>query len=67
MLLLKESIMKKAGVSSWYIDSCRKIKYLFPKAQLVEYAIMYCQLAYYKAYFPEIFLDVTQKYTKSEE
>ena len=63
----EESIMKKAGVSSWYIDSCRKIKYLFPKAQLVEYAIMYCRLAYYKAYFPEIFLDVTQKYTKSEE
>ena len=54
--------MLEAGASEWYIESCRKIRYLYPKSQMVEYAAMLCRLAYYRMCFPSTFEDVYRQY-----
>lgn len=48
-------IMEEAGVPEWYIESCRKIKYLFPKGHAVAYVTMTVRIAYYKLYHPYSF------------
>lgn len=48
-----ERDMRSSGVPDWYIESCNKIKYLFPRAHAVEYMLLYWKLAHYKRYFPE--------------
>lgn len=47
-----ESLMLEHGVPRWYIDSCKKISYLFPKAHAAAYAIMAFWQAYYKVHHP---------------
>ena len=47
--------LKIADVPEWYIKSCEKIWYLFPKAHCAEYAVMSWQILYYKLYHPEAF------------
>lgn len=58
--------MKENNVPAWYIESCQKIKYMFPKAHASAYVMMSFRIAYYKVHHKEAFY-ATFFTTKAED
>lgn len=50
-----ETMLLNHDIPAWYIDSMKKIKYLFPKAHSTEYAMNYLRMIWYKINTPEAF------------
>ncbi|MGK0466398.1 PolC-type DNA polymerase III [Clostridium sp.] len=48
-----EKVMREHDVPDWYIGSCKKIKYMFPKGHAVAYVMMAVRIAYHKVYYPK--------------
>lgn len=53
-----EKVMREHGVQDYYINSCNKIKYMFPKAHATAYVMMALRVAWFKIYYPLAFYAV---------
>ena len=62
----EEEAMRNLGIPEWYIESCNKIKYMFPKAHAAAYVTMSFRIAYFKVHYPQAFY-ATYFTTKSSD
>ena len=58
----QEEMMRAFSVPDWYIESCKKILYLFPKAHAVSYTTVAVRFAWYKVYYPQIFKQMMEEF-----
>ena len=49
------NLMKEHHIKEWYIESCKRIKYMFPKGHAVAYVMMAMRIAYFKIHYPLAF------------
>ncbi len=62
----QEQILNDHNVPQWYIESCKKISYMFPKGHAVAYVIMSVRIAYFKIHYPKDFYAATFSITSEE-
>lgn len=53
-----EQTLRDGNIPEWFIDSCKKIKYMFPRGHAVAYVTMAFRIAYYKVHYPLAFYSV---------
>ena len=53
-----EQALIDGNIQAWFIDSCHKIKYMFPRGHAVAYVTMAFRIAYYKVHYPLAFYAV---------
>ncbi len=65
----KELIEKlhQAGVPEWYLESMKKVRYLFPKSHAVHYVKLGYMTAWFKVHYPEAFYTVTLEQMHTEQ
>jgi len=52
---MEQAMSETEGIPPWYIDSCKKIKYMFPRGHAVAYAVTAFRIAWFKLYFPQAY------------
>jgi DNA polymerase III subunit alpha, Gram-positive type len=50
-----DEVMRNKGIKDWYIESCRRIKYMFPKAHATAYVMMGYRVAWFKVHHPILY------------